>query len=1377
MWRYCDYLAVSEDFIPVFSEEVDNNNKGSWKFFIPHLQMRNLLEKLIVSLERGRNSDKLSHWLTGAYGTGKTYASFVVKHILEDDIEEIEDYFQKHELITPLWPRIKAIRENKRYLVVYRSAADLLSGSITSNRRLMMEMEQAIKEKLHEQGYSYTVSTGIMHQLLNRLSEKGGIIDWEMAFNKYRGYFPTVASADEVIDRLHNGDLQIAEQVANILEQEGISLHDSPTAMKAWIKDIINENDLQGIIFIWDEFTDYFANNVPVTPLQELAQATVDMPFYLFIVTHKALSQFSRIDDDTRRKLLDRFHTCQLEMTPVTAYKLIANIIEAKAGVEWEAKRDSLWSNVDVAVLHINLLGESVKKEELKLLTPIHPFTAYLLATISSLYSSSQRTLFQFLKKDDPGSFQWFVNNYPRDNWYWLTPDFLWQYFFEDFKIEDIENISDILNHYHTNKGDLNQEELRVFQVMLLLTVLGRQTQGTHALLKPSLSVIKRMFVGTELYHQVNDIAEKLCARGFMHAIPAEDDFEYIIPTVTIDHNKLRRYEERARNSLTFEKMVNLDKTDAEFAPYLKELLYLQGAAKLRYPVKIVSAQELKSRHERIVGFVEQPCEIGLIFVVAEEDEHLYGTEDISSAISKNYPNYCILISQNAFGKRRWNEWIGYRARAWYHEEMRDNNTKRYYESKGKRIVDEWFAAVRIGRIRAFFRGKKQVELVGSEAINEYLNNVAEIVYPYGPEKISRIDTLYVSNWGKAGAEIGLKVAQNIQRPYKTIVDELKEQGLWEEIEVNKYPEHPLIKMKQVVDNFFQEQDHVFLKDLWDALQEPPYGLLPSPIGILIFAYLLRDYAQGYYYSDGYNSLPLNPNKLAEIIEKILKGAKLSEFYTIRKMSKQGEAFCKLAREVFHLDLDQTAYPEETRKNIRKQIMELGYPLWTVRYYVKKNPGFVSMGELDTAIEKLNEIIAYERDELSDEEIQEIVDSLRPIKFDLSRLFGRERMQVGMEHFLYLNSPKLNNFMDILNIGIPRVMSFLRKYLNEDVYLWEEERVKEKLPLVASEFDFVDSLNKLLEVRKKDLQELREHFINWFDCKLPLYFFVEGQNEDIAGAINSLNNLIYHNSKDLKVDAAEDIRRLSGTLRSLLSSGSIPLTKILIEKYSGQTLSEKEAAQVYADIPDLRDSSEDEVKRAILIALSRQAKQKKISEVRRTWQIISDSASPEEWSEKMRTPIQWVIEGLEHHNFIKQYSNISNMSEDELEQMILYLNNNRAELEVLKDSQYILQKLIQVAAGDYADLVYQAEAGLEIQSFVYKQMDGNVFSWPMRMNEINRLVRGWIHDNYKETAYRKVAKMIDLLSPDEIKQILKSIVAEDALMGVRLLAAIKGKDI
>ena len=197
------------------------------------------------------------------------------------------------------------------------------------------------------------------------------------------------------------GDIRTGEHVAAVFEEEGLALLDSPSDIKTWIKEIIVGNDINGLVFIWDEFTEYFSHNVAVTPLQELAQATADMPFYLFPVTHRALSQFSRIDDETRRKLLDRFHNCQLEMTPVTAYKLIANVIETKAGLhdKWEIRRDSLWSKVDVAVLHINVLGEEVPKEELKMLVPLHPYTAYLLSTISSLYSSSQRTLFQFLKR------------------------------------------------------------------------------------------------------------------------------------------------------------------------------------------------------------------------------------------------------------------------------------------------------------------------------------------------------------------------------------------------------------------------------------------------------------------------------------------------------------------------------------------------------------------------------------------------------------------------------------------------------------------------------------------------------------------------------------------------------------------------------------------------------------------------------------------------------------------------------------------------------------------------------------------------------------------------------------------------------------------
>ena len=112
----------------------------------------------------------------------------------------------------------------------------------------------------------------------------------------------------------------------------------------------------------------------------------------------------------------------------------------------------------------------------------------------------------------------------------------------------------------------------------MLLTALQRQTEGAHSLLRPNLSVIKRMFVGTTLYNRVEKIAEGLRSKDIMLAIPSGNDTEYIIPRVTIDHDKLRQYQQKAEASLTMEKMIKVKKAEAEFAPKLKELFLLQGA-------------------------------------------------------------------------------------------------------------------------------------------------------------------------------------------------------------------------------------------------------------------------------------------------------------------------------------------------------------------------------------------------------------------------------------------------------------------------------------------------------------------------------------------------------------------------------------------------------------------------------------------------------------------------------------------------------------------------------------------------------------------------------------------------------------------------------
>ena len=1108
MWRYNNYLAVSEDFIPVFSEHVDKNKKDNWKFFIPHSYMKEMLQKLIVALERSHSGDNRSLWLTGAYGTGKTYASFVVKHLLEDSLSEVRDYLLKYEIVSSLWPRFKAIRSKTPYLVVYRSS----SGEITSNRRLMIEIQQAIKSELKIQGCTDAFNEGIMEQLVLKLDDDRGILNWDNIFEQYRGRFRTAASAAEVVERLRAGDMKIGEQVAAVLEEEGQVLIDSPSDIKNWIKEIIVTNNLQGIVFIWDEFTEFFMNNVPVTPLQELAQSTVDMPFYLFLITHKTIQQFARIDDETRRKLMDRFHNCRLEMTPVTAYKLIGNVIEADPNIrdDWEVKRDSLWDQVDAAALHINMLGEPVKKEELKLLPPIHPFTAYLLATISSVYSSSQRTFFQFLKEKDAGTFQWFIDNYPMNEWYWLTPDYLWQYFFEDMKIEDIEAVSDVLSHYNSSESNLSEKQMRVFRVMMLLTALQQQmgAGAAYALLKPRLSVIKRMFLGTPLYDQVEGIANELVTDNIMLGVKDGDDYEYIIPRAVIDRDKVRQYEERAKANFTMEKMILSGKKEAEFTSRLEELLLLQGALKLRCPVQIVTGKQLKHRRERVIKGDLHPYQIGIVFIVSKKDNHLIETESIAKEVNKIYPDHCILISQRPFGSKQWSEWLDSKAKSWYYEEMRDSNMKKYYDTRANSIVTEWLETVRISQIRTFFRGK-QVELAGCSAILSYLADLVDECFPDGPEQINTTATLYTNPWGKAGAEMGLQIASSINRPYRDVVEVLRQKGLWDDIDFEAHSSHPIAKMKRKVESVFANKDSVNIYELWVAMQRPPYGLMPSAIGILLFSFLLKEYAGGYYYSDGINSLALNPHKLAELITDVLKGNGMFERYAIRKMSTEGEEFCRMARKVFLLEPEQTTYPEEARKSMINTIIDLGYPLWVGNYSEGIRYGKESLDRRN-ALNLLSQTLVYDRDELDDTEMRQIVKAVDAAGHRVRRLVNRTKLRDGMKEFLRVQAPQLQALADKLSLDSAAIMARLRKLLSEDVNMWSENRVKDKLPTIVKELDLLQALNVLCQTRKQDLDSIRSHFrSSWFNSKLPLLYYKEGQPTEIAELIDYIHHLIY----------------------------------------------------------------------------------------------------------------------------------------------------------------------------------------------------------------------------------------------------------------------------
>ena len=58
------------------------------------------------------NESRKSIWISGPYGTGKTFASFVIKHILENDIEDVKTYFEKQGISQTLFNRFVGLKQN-----------------------------------------------------------------------------------------------------------------------------------------------------------------------------------------------------------------------------------------------------------------------------------------------------------------------------------------------------------------------------------------------------------------------------------------------------------------------------------------------------------------------------------------------------------------------------------------------------------------------------------------------------------------------------------------------------------------------------------------------------------------------------------------------------------------------------------------------------------------------------------------------------------------------------------------------------------------------------------------------------------------------------------------------------------------------------------------------------------------------------------------------------------------------------------------------------------------------------------------------------------------------------------------------------------------
>ncbi|MEM2661512.1 MAG: hypothetical protein QXS74_09360, partial [Nitrososphaeria archaeon] len=255
-WKYSDFIHLKEDFIPVYTLESDKKYKDAWKSFIPHDQMENLLQTILNALDRNSAKVAKSIWVHGSYGTGKTFASFVVKHLFEDDIEEVKEYLNSHKKIEKLKERLNIIRSKGDNIFIYKSAA----GHIEKQSQFYIELQKEIYDELTKRRYKIPQKT-IVEEIISKL--ESGIVNGQELFRKHINKFPQCSDIDDVKREMKAGNKDVIKAVVEAFNEENlVYLAFAPDKVKEWIKEIFNKNkNIASIFFIWDEFTSYLENS------------------------------------------------------------------------------------------------------------------------------------------------------------------------------------------------------------------------------------------------------------------------------------------------------------------------------------------------------------------------------------------------------------------------------------------------------------------------------------------------------------------------------------------------------------------------------------------------------------------------------------------------------------------------------------------------------------------------------------------------------------------------------------------------------------------------------------------------------------------------------------------------------------------------------------------------------------------------------------------------------------------------------------------------------------------------------------------------------------------------------------------------------------
>ena len=1074
MAKYNAYVELSPHYESVVDLDAEARNPHLWQEYIVHEDMQHALEKICESIKNEHLDSRRSFWIQGSYGTGKSYAAIVLKHLFEDPIKDITPFLSKQHLL-PYRNKFTSIREKGQFLVIWRSGSE----GIYDGTHMMMEMEVQIRTRLKEK-FGDTAFYG-RKSLVQTIQAKinDPLINWQHIFeDPVYGLSEEFGTYDDFVDAVMAGNLHWCTRAARILRENGWALFASVDMFESWLGEIIEGNHLEntGIVFIWDEFTRFVRDTPDDNVLQRLSEYCKKQPFFMFLIVHVDPSLKAKVGEDNYNKILHRYHNLEFHITESAAYDLIGNSILIKPGMEeqWDSERQKLMRSIRNGVDFDGLqLGDT--RGKLERLCPIHPMTLQLLATVAESFGAQQRTLFRFMKDpieaEQKVGFIYYISNYGPDDWRWLTPDFLWDYFFtreSDIKSEMTDEARRCYQHYVQNQhlAQTDEAALHVFKAaMLLLAVMARTRTMNLAVQTASRKVaatkktLYRCFLGELSESEIDTYLEYFNDQNMLRVDPLPNgDARIEMPFQTGTNLFEARLSEIRKKYTRYE----LFKKSGYFSQAIEKQMWdttRSSCSRMQIVCSSAETNSIRTRYSELEYELQRaPYKIGLLVVtVADNSQYVAIQTTLRSMAQKDATGRLIICTaKEAFTEEKLDRWH----RAITNKELADEEGQRAnahrFESEAELIVSTWATSAAESQIAAFYGDIQYTSIFGrDDMMGRVERDIISQIFPYAPEQLFQTVTLYKRAQEKA-ALAGIQ-RQAVAQPYKTLEDSIKTARAWDASTLSALEQcsdtpgaRAVAALTKFLDGELAQGAKVKLDLLWIGLQSKPFGYYDTLACAYLLGYVLRFYKESAFswVDNTGNPFPLTEANIATMVNRMCHGDVVN--HTLSSGSETWQQFKPYLKSLFGLNVNEIPCEERARHYCREKVISsIGVPLWAIKYAADEKLGGVESAQIIRGIvDNLCNFLSGEP-ELQEDAMSQIVIAFKgrgAIRQVLAGIIAsKSDCYAAFQQCILKQAPELNGLIASIGINQAEFFDSIKRLMQSAIYTWTEQQVYEKL--------------------------------------------------------------------------------------------------------------------------------------------------------------------------------------------------------------------------------------------------------------------------------------------------------------------------------------------